>query len=83
MRIRINKFEMFVSSLIHKIILRTVIEENSVKRNHVNRESKSLDLTIYLNRCCEHEAPSRCNTTVYFAWLLNSEDILGGKFHTW
>ena len=51
--------------------------------NHVNRESKSLELTIYLYRCYEHEAPSSSNTTIYLSWLIHSEDVLGGKVHRW
>ena len=36
--------------------------------NHVNRESKSLDLTIELYRCYyEHEYPRSCNATVYLS----------------
>ena len=54
-----------------------------LRENHVNRESKSLDLTIWLFRFYEHEAPSSCNTTVYLSWLLQLEDVLGGKVHTW
>ena len=38
-----------------------------LKENHVNGESKILELTIYLYMCCEHEAPSSCNTTVYLS----------------
>ena len=26
---------------------------------------------------------SSCNTIVYLSWLLNLEDVLGGKFHAW
>ena len=37
--------------------------------NHLNRESKSLELTIYLYICYyEHEAP-HCNNTVYLSNL--------------
>ena len=44
----LNKFEMFVSNLIHEKNIEkfTILEEDSVKRNHVNRESKILDITI-------------------------------------
>ena len=49
--------------------------------NHVNRESKSLELTIKLYIFYdEHEAPSCCNIIFYVSWLLNSEEVLGGKF---
>ena len=68
----------------------SVLEESNVFLNEksikgkpcINRESKSLELTIWLYRCYdEHEAPSSCNTTVYLSWLLHSEDVLGEKFH--
>ena len=36
----------------------------------INRESKSLELTIYLYSCYdEHGAPRSCNTTVYLSEL--------------
>ena len=54
-----------------------------LREKHVNKESKSLELTIYLYRCYEHEDPSSCNTTVYLSWLLHLEDIMGENFHTW
>ena len=38
----------------------------------INRESKSLDITIYLYSCYdEHKAPSICNTTVYLSQTKN------------
>ena len=60
LRIRLNSFEMFVSRLIHEKNTEdfTVIEEILLSENHVNIESKSLELTIYLYRCYEHESPS-------------------------
>ena len=52
-----------------------------LRENHVNIESKILELTIYLYRCYEeHEAPSSYNTTVYLSWLLHKEEVLGGNF---
>ena len=37
-------------------------------KNHLNRESKSLDLTISLYRCYDgHKALSSCNTTIYLS----------------
>ena len=42
--------------------------ENSVDRNHVNRSSKILELTIQLYMYYgEHEAPSSFNATVYLS----------------
>ena len=42
--------------------------ENNVEKKNVNRESKSLELTIQLYRCYgEHEYPSSCITTVYLS----------------
>ena len=39
----------------------------------INRESKSLEPTIYLYRCYDkQEAPSSCNTTVYLSHLKKS-----------
>ena len=52
-----------------------------LRENHVNRESKSLELTIYLYRCYEHESPSSFTTTVYLSWLLHLEDFLAEKNH--
>ena len=37
----------------------------------------------YRKKDPEHEAPSSFNTAVYLSWFLNSEDVLGGKFHRW
>ena len=51
-----------------------------IRVNHLNRESKSLDITNYLYRCYEHEAPISFNATVYLSWLLHLEDVLGEKF---
>ena len=52
------------------------------RENHVNRESKSLELKIYLYICYdEHEAPISCNNNVYLSWLLHLEDVLEGKVH--
>ena len=43
--------------------LKTVLREN-----YLNRESKGLDLTIYLYRCYdEHEAPINCNAAIYLS----------------
>ena len=50
-----------------------------LRENHVNRESKSLDIIICLYRLYEHESPSICNTTAYLSWLLHLEYVLGGK----
>ena len=60
-----------------------VLNENSVEgKPCINRESKILDLTIYLYSCYdEHEAPSGFNTTVYLSWLLHLKQVLGGKVH--
>ena len=56
--------------------------KNSEEKPCINRESKSLDLTIQLYRFYdEHEDPSSCNTVVYLSWLLRSEDALGVKVH--
>ena len=43
LKIQLNQFEMFVSSLLHERDIEkcTVLEEKSVKINHVNKESKS------------------------------------------
>ena len=43
------------------------LDEKSVERKPcINRESKRLEITIYLYRYYdEHEAPNRYNTTVY------------------
>ena len=54
-----------------------------LRENHINIESKSLEIKIQLLRYYEHKASKSCNTTVYLSWLLHLEDILGGKFHTW
>ena len=47
--------------------------ENSVEGElFINREGKSLELTIYLYLCYnEHEAPSSCNNTVYLSYPKN------------
>ena len=48
--------------------------------NHVNRESKSLELTIQLYHCYDEiEAPRIFNTAVYLSWLLHLEGVLGVK----
>ena len=48
----------------------------------INKESKTLEITIYLYLCYdEHEAPSSYNTTIYLSQLLQLEDVLGGKVH--
>ena len=46
-----------------------VLNEKSVEgKPCINRESNSLELTIYLYSCYdEYEAPSSCNTTVYLS----------------
>ena len=38
-----------------------------LRENHLNIESKSLELPIHLYRCYEHEAPSSFNTAVYLS----------------
>ena len=84
LRNRPNQFENFISSLIHKRTFKNVCSKlkTVLRENHVNRESKSLDITIQLYICYdEHADPSSCNTTIYLSWLLHLEDILGGKFH--
>ena len=58
--------------------------ETVLRENHVNRESESLDLTIYFYICYdEHESPSSCNNTVYLSWWLHPEDFLERKVHRW
>ena len=58
-----------------------------LRKNHVNRESDRLELTIQLYICYdEHEDPSSCNTTVYLSqtfpehidWNGDKEPILNG-----
>ena len=68
---RLNQFVMFGE---HENYLfqnenNVVLNENSVERKPcINRESKSLELTIQLYSWYgEHEAPSICNTTVYIS----------------
>ena len=48
-----------------------VLNENSVEgKPCINRESKSLEITIKLYSCYdEHEIPSSCNTPVYLSVL--------------
>ena len=42
--------------------------EKVLRENHVNRKSKKLYLTFQLYRCYDElEAPSSCNTTVFFS----------------
>ena len=44
--------------------------ETVLRENHIDRESKSLNLTIYLYICYdEHEAPISCNTTIYLSYI--------------
>ena len=53
-----------------KITLKTILlyKKKVLRENHVNRESKSLDLTIELYIYYGgHEAPRSCNTTVYLS----------------
>ena len=39
-----------------------------LRENHVHREIKRSDLTIYSYRCYEHKSTSSCNTTVYLSY---------------
>ena len=84
LRNQLNQFEMFLSGLIHGITLKTVLFQKKVVliENHVNRESKNLDLTIQLYRCYENEAPRSCNTTIYLLWLLLLKRDMVGKVQT-
>ena len=43
-----HKFEMLVSSLIHEIILKSVLfyKKIMLRENYANRESKSLEITV-------------------------------------
>ena len=44
-----------------------------LRENHLNRESKSLDLTIYLYRCYNgHKSPRIYNTTIYLSRNIGS-----------
>ena len=53
-----------------------------LRENRVDRESKSLGITIQLyRRYDEHEAPISCTNTVFLSWLTHSDDVLGGKVH--
>ena len=46
--------------------------ENTIERKHVNRESKTLDLKIWLYKCYdENESPISCNITFYLSWFLS------------
>ena len=77
-------FEMFVSSLIHERILKTVLlyKETALRENHTNT-NKWKDHIFYLYICYElYKATSGYNTTLYLSWLIQFEDVLGGKFHT-
>ena len=47
-----------------------------LRDNHVNIESKSLELTIYLYICSEREAPISCKTTVYLSVSLQYKNLL-------
>ena len=75
---------MSVLSLIHETTLENLLlkKETVLRKNHVNRESKTLDLTIKLYRSYEHKYPSSCNTTIYLSWLLHLEGVPGVKVHT-
>ena len=69
LNIRLNHFEIFTSSLIHEKIIENcnVLEEKVLKENHVNREINSLEITIQLYICYEHEDPKICNTNLYLS----------------
>ena len=43
------------------------LKKTVLRENRVNREIKSLELTISLYIYYEYEAPSSCNTTVYLS----------------
>ena len=47
-RTQLDLFEIFVSILIHDITLKTVLlkKKTVLRENHINRESKSLEITI-------------------------------------
>ena len=85
MRTRLNQFEMFVEHWKLSVLKENnvVLNENSVEgKKCIDRESKSLELTIYLYRCYDGQKdPRSCNTTVYLSRLIHLEDVLGGKFH--
>ena len=67
--IRLNQFEIFVSSSIHEKTFETVPfqKKTLLRKKRVNRESKILEITIELYRFYEHEARSSCNTTNYLS----------------
>ena len=51
-------------------------ETNDEGKPCIDRESKSLELTIQLYSCYEkHEAPSSCNTTVYLSLWSGAESF--------
>ena len=78
LRTQFNQFEMFVSSLIHERTLKTVLlyKDAVLRENHLNRESKSLYLTIQLYICYKHESPSSCITTAYLSFMKELHRIL-------
>ena len=53
-----------------------------LRENHVNRESTSLEFSIQIYICYEHESLQIFNTTVYLSRLLHLEDVMGWKVHS-